>query len=118
MSRAVGDSVVFVEAVAKEGRNKATGASKDKYLFLTSEASNLNGILSRLNGSNRNYFASDTDLSRLADEQNGLMIRLQETLSRIVSNSAAIVLGGDSRHRGRTFTCAVCGFRSEGIRNW
>jgi len=67
MSRAVGDSVVFVEAVAKEGRNKATGASKDKYLFLTSEASNLNGILSRLNGSNRNYFAS------------------------IVSNSAAIV---------------------------
>jgi len=91
MSRAVGDSVVFVEAVAKEGRNKATGASKDKYLFLTSEASNLNGILSRLNGSNRNYFASDTDLSRLADEQNGLMIRLQETLSRIVSNSAAIV---------------------------
>jgi len=91
MSRAVGDSVVFVEAVAKEGRNKATGASKDKYLFLTSEASNLNGILSRLNGSNRNYFASDTDLSRLADQQNGLMIRLQETLSRIVSNSAAIV---------------------------
>ena len=91
MARAVGDSVVFVEAVAKEGRNKATGASKDKYLFLTSEASNLNGILSRLNGSNRNYFASDTDLARLADQQNGLMIRLQETLSRIVSNSAAIV---------------------------
>jgi len=91
LTRAVGDSVVFVEAVAKEGRNKASGASKDKYLFLTSEASNLNGILSRLNGSNRNYFSSDTNLARLADQQNGLMVRLQETLSRIVSNSAAIV---------------------------
>lgn len=91
LSRAVGDSVVFVEAVAKEGRNKASGASKDKYLFLTSEASNLNGILSRLNGSNRNYFTSDSDLAQLADQQNGLMVRLQETLSRIVSNSASIV---------------------------
>ena len=91
LSRAVGDSVVFVEAVAKEGRNKATGASKDKYLFLTSEASNLNGILSRLNGSNRSYFTSESDLARLANEQNGLMVRLQETLSRIISNSAEIV---------------------------
>ncbi len=91
LARAVGDSVVFVEAVAKEGRNKASGASKDKYLFLTSEASNLNGILSRLNGSNRNYFATETNLAQLADQQNGLMVRLQETLSRIVSNSAAIV---------------------------
>jgi len=91
MARAVGDSVVFVEAVAKEGRNKATGAAKDKYLFLTSEASNLNGILSRLNGSSRDYFTSGTDLAQLADRQNGFMIRLQETLNRIVSNSAAIV---------------------------
>jgi twitching motility protein PilJ len=91
LSRAVGDSVVFVEAVAKEGRNKGSGAAKDKYLFLTSEASNLNGILSRLNGSNRNYFTSDSNLAQLADQQNGLMVRLQETLSRIVSNSAAIV---------------------------
>ncbi|MFT6031919.1 MAG: twitching motility protein PilJ [Arenicella sp.] len=91
LSRAVGDSVVFVEAVAKEGRNKASGAAKDKYLFLTSEASNLNGILSRLNGSNRNYFNNDSNLAQLADQQNGLMVRLQETLSRIVSNSAEIV---------------------------
>ncbi|MBL4672312.1 MAG: methyl-accepting chemotaxis protein [Arenicella sp.] len=91
LSRAVGDSVVFVEAVAKEGRNKTSGAAKDKYLFLTSEASNLNGILSRLNGSNRNYFTSDSNLAQLADQQNGLMVRLQETLSRIVSNSASIV---------------------------
>lgn len=91
LSRAVGDSVVFVEAVAKEGRNKSSGAAKDKYLFLTSEASNLNGILSRLNGSNRNYFTSDSNLAQLADQQNGLMVRLQETLSRIVSNSASIV---------------------------
>ncbi len=91
LSRAVGDSVVFVEAVAKEGRNKTASTSKDKYLFLTSEASNLNGILSRLNGSNRNYFTSDSNLAQLADQQNGLMVRLQETLGRIVSNSAAIV---------------------------
>jgi twitching motility protein PilJ len=91
LSRAVGDSVVFVEAVAKEGRNKASGAAKDKYLFLTSEASNLNGILSRLNGANRNYFTADSNLAQLADQQNGLMVRLQETLSRIVSNTAEIV---------------------------
>jgi len=89
--RAVSDSVAFVEAVAKEGRNKSTGASKDKYLFLTSEASNLNGILSRLNGFNRSYFATSSDLDKLASDQSGLMVRLQETLSRIVSNSAAIV---------------------------
>ena len=89
--RAVGDSVVFVEAVAKEGRNKSTGASKDKYLFLTSEASNLNGILSRLNGFNRNYFVAGSDLLKLSNDQNALMVRLQETLSRIISNSAAIV---------------------------
>lgn len=91
LGRAVGDSVVFVEAVAKEGRNKATNASKDKYLFLTSEAANLNGILSRLGGSSSAYFTPDANLQQLADGQNGLMVRLQETLNRIVSNSAAVV---------------------------
>jgi len=91
LGRAVGDSVVFVESVAKEGRNKGSGASKDKYLFLTSEASNLNGILSRLGGSTSAYFTPDANLPQLADAQNGLMVRLQETLNRIVSNSAAVV---------------------------
>ncbi len=91
LSRAVTDSVAFVEAVAKEGRNKNTGNSKDKYLFLTSEAANLNGILSRLGTSVNGYFNANTNLAQLADGQNGLMVRLQETLNRIVSNSAAVV---------------------------
>lgn len=91
VARAIGDSVVFVEAVAKEGRNKSTGAAKDKYLFLTSEAANLNGILGRFGASTRGYFSADTDLAQLSDAQNGLIVRLQETLNRIVSNSAAIV---------------------------
>jgi len=56
LNETVSSSVSFVEAVAKEGRNKNTGKSKDKYLFLTSEASNLNGILSRLSGTTRGYF--------------------------------------------------------------
>jgi len=87
LSKTVTDSVAFVEAVAKEGRNKNTSNSKDKYLFLTSEASNLNGILSRLGTSVNGYFNTNTNLSQLADAQNGLMVRLQETLNRIVSNS-------------------------------
>ena len=91
LTKAVGDSVGFVEAVAKEGRNKASGASKDKYLFLTSEASNLNGILGRLSTTLRGYFLPDSNLPQLADAQNGLMVRLQETLNRIVSNSASVV---------------------------
>lgn len=91
VARAVGDSVVFVESVAKEGRNKASGAAKDKYLFLTSEAANLNGILGRFGAGTRGYFSSDTNLAQLSDGQNGLIVRLQETLNRIVSNSAEIV---------------------------
>ena len=91
LSKTVGDSVVFVEAVAREGRNKNTGNSKDKYLFLTSEAANLNGILSRLGSSVNDYFGANTNLSQMADAQSGLIIRLQETLNRIVSNSAEVV---------------------------
>jgi len=87
----VGESVGFVEAVAKEGRNKGTGTSKDKYLFLTSEASNLNGILGRLSTSVRGYFAPGTNLDQIANVQNGYMVRLQDTLKRIISNSAAVV---------------------------
>ena len=91
LTKAVGDSVGFVESVSREGRNKASGASKDKYLFLTSEASNLNGILGRLSTTLRGYFDSGSNLQQLSDAQNGLMIRLQETLNRIVSNSASVV---------------------------
>jgi len=91
LNKVVGDSVGFVEAVAKEGRTKSSGTAKDKYLFLTSEASNLNGILGRLSTTLRGYFLPDSNLPQLADAQNGLMVRLQETLNRIVSNSAAVV---------------------------
>lgn len=91
LTKAVGDSVGFVESVSREGRNKASGASKDKYLFLTSEASNLNGILGRLSTTLRGYFDTGSNLQQLSDAQNGLMIRLQETLNRIVSNSASVV---------------------------
>ena len=91
ISSAISDSVGFVEAVAKEGRNKSGSTSKDKYLFLTSEASNLNGILGRLSSSMRGYFNADSNLEQLSSRQSGLMVRLQDTLSRIVSNSEAVV---------------------------
>lgn len=91
ISTAISDSVGFVEAVAKEGRNKNGSTSKDKYLFLTSEASNLNGILGRLSSSMRGYFNADSNLQQLSSRQNGLMVRLQDTLNRIVSNSATVV---------------------------
>ena len=91
ISATVNESVGFVEAVAKEGRNKGTSTSKDKYLFLTSEASNLNGILGRLSTSMRGYFDTNSNLAQLSNRQGGLMVRLQDTLNRIVSNSAAVV---------------------------
>jgi len=87
----ISESVGFVEAVAKEGRNKSGGSSKDKYLFLTTEASDLNGILSRLSASMRGYFNSDSDLEELSGRQNNLMVRLQDTLSRVVSNADSVV---------------------------
>jgi len=86
-----GQTVGFVEAVAKEGTNKNSGKDKDRYLFLTSEAANLNGILSRLNASIRGYYLPSSDLPALVDSQTNLSARLQGTLSRIVSNSAAVV---------------------------
>ena len=87
----ISESVGFVEAVAKEGRNKSGGSSKDKYLFLTTEASDLNGILSRLSASMRGYFNNDSDLEELSGRQNNLMVRLQDTLSRVVSNAGSVV---------------------------
>jgi len=91
ISTAITDSVGFVEAIAKEGRNKSGTTSKDKYLYLTSEASNLNGLLGRLSASMRGYFNDDSNLAQVSSRQGGLMVRLQDTLNRIVSNSAAVV---------------------------
>ncbi len=91
LSNVVAETVGFVEAVAKEGTNKNSGKDKDRYLFLTSEAANLNGILSRLNASVRGYYLPSSDLPALVDSQTNLSARLQGTLSRIVSNSAAVV---------------------------
>lgn len=91
LSNVVAETVGFVEAVAKEGTNKNSGKDKDRYLFLTSEAANLNGIVSRLNASVRGYYLPSSDLPALVDSQTNLSARLQGTLSRIVSNSAAVV---------------------------
>ena len=85
------ESIDFIEAVAKEGRSKNSGNAKNRYLFLTSEASNLNGILGRISSSVRNYFEPGQDLAQLSDAQSGLMIQLQDNLNRIISNSAAVV---------------------------
>jgi len=91
IATSISESVGFLEAVSREGRNKSDVKNKDKYLFLTSEASNLNGILSRLSSSMRAYFNAESDFEKLSGRQNNLMIRLQDTLSRIVSNSEDVV---------------------------
>ncbi|NND81145.1 MAG: hypothetical protein HKN50_01820 [Gammaproteobacteria bacterium] len=88
---AVTESVDFVDAVAKEGTSKSSSSIKDRYLFLTSEASNLNGILGTLTTSIRNFYQSDSDLVATVDKQASLMVQLQDMLNRIVANSAAVV---------------------------
>jgi len=85
----VSDTISFVEAVAKEGRSRRS--DKDRYLFLTSEAANINGILSRLSGGLGGYYQPSSDLQGLADQQNTLIIRLKDTLTRITGNAAAVV---------------------------
>ncbi|MBT8115491.1 MAG: hypothetical protein KJP04_08925 [Arenicella sp.] len=91
VNKAIAESVEFVDAVAKEGRNKGSGPAKDKYLFLTSEAGTLSGKLGQLGASVRGFFIPNTDLAQLSDMQAGSMVRLQDTLNRIVSNAAAVV---------------------------
>ena len=121
ISTTISESVGFVEAVAKEGRNKSGGSSKDKYLFLTSEASNLNGILSRLSSSMRSYFNADSDFEQVSGRQNNLMVRLQDTLSRIVSNSASVVGTAaeplQQRYAGLESQVSVLGERSVAVTN-
>ena len=91
VSSSVTESIVFADAVAKEGRAKTTGVTKDKYLFLTAEASNLNGILGRVSATVSNYYSPSANVSTISDEQNGLMVVLSDTLSRILGNASEVV---------------------------
>lgn len=91
VSETVGETIAFVDAVAKEGRGKSTGNAKDRYLFLTSEAANINGVLSRLSAGLGNYYLQDADLQRQSDTQNAQVIRLKDTLTRITGNADAVV---------------------------
>jgi methyl-accepting chemotaxis protein len=87
----VSDTILFVEAVATEGRSKRTEEVKNRYLFLTEEAANINGLLSRLSGAIGGYFVPGANLLQLADEQNTNTIRIKDTLTRITGNAAAVV---------------------------
>ncbi|MFT5137431.1 MAG: twitching motility protein PilJ [Arenicella sp.] len=87
----VSDTILFVEAVATEGRSKRTEKVKNRYLFLTEEAANINGLLSRLSGAIGGYFVPGANLEQLADEQNTNIIRIKDTLTRITGNAAAVV---------------------------
>ena len=84
-----GDTIAFVDAVAKEGRSRRN--DKDRYLFLTSEAANLNGILGRLSQGMPEYLTPNSNLQGLSDRQNTLILRLKDTLTRITGNAAAVV---------------------------
>jgi len=88
---ATNGAISFVDAVAKEGRSQSNQNAKDRYLFLTSEAANLSGILSRLSASMGGYFQANLNLQNLSDSQNTLILRLKDTLSRITGNAAAVV---------------------------
>lgn len=85
----VGETISFVEAVAKEGRSKKS--EKDRYLFLTSEAANINGVLSRLAGGVDGYYNSNENLKRLSDRQNTQLIQLKDTMTRITGNAGSVV---------------------------
>ena len=91
VSSAMLKSVDFSEAIATEGRDESTGASKDRYLFLTAVASDLNGILGRINVGVNSYYANDANIAGVSNSQNGLVIQLRDTMSRILENSSEIV---------------------------
>ena len=91
ISNTLNDTPNFIEAVAKEGRTKRNNTVKDRYIFLTQEASNLNGILGRLAGSVGAYFDPNSNLSQITNEHSGLIVQLQDSLGRIVSNTGAVV---------------------------
>ena len=91
VSSAMLKSVDFSEAIATEGRDESTGASKDRYLFLTAVASDLNGILGRINVGVNSYYANDANIAGVSNSQNGLVIQLRDTMSRILEKSSEIV---------------------------
>ncbi len=91
LTRTLGDSIAFVNSVAIEGRKKVSREAKDKYLYLTSEASNLNGILGTMIGEMPRFYRTNANPQESLDRVNGFMGRLQESLGRIVSNSAEVV---------------------------
>lgn len=85
----VGETISFVKAVAKEGRSKK--AEKDRYLFLTSEAANINGVLSRLAAGMRSFYDPKENLKRLSDRQNTQLVQLKDTMTRLTGNAGAVV---------------------------
>ena len=91
VNSAATDTIAFVDAVAKEGRSRTTEDAKNRYLFLTSEAANINGILSRLASGLNGYYRPNENLKTLSDGQNTLVARLKDTLVRITGNAAAAV---------------------------
>lgn len=91
ITSSVSDTISFVEAVAKEGRSRGSNNAKDRYLFLTSEAANINGILSRLAGGVNGYYLPNVNLQQLSDQQSTLVVRLKDTLTRITGNADAVV---------------------------
>lgn len=91
VTASMSESIGFVAAVAKEGRAKETGVTKDKYLFLTAEASDLNGILGRVSSTVGDYYSPNANIPAISDAQNGLMVVLRDTLSRILGNASEVV---------------------------
>jgi methyl-accepting chemotaxis protein len=87
----VSDTILFLEAVATEGRSKSTEKVKNRYLFLTEEAANISGLLSNLSGAIGIYFVPHANLQQLADEQKTNIVRIKDTLNRITGNAAAAV---------------------------
>lgn len=87
----VSDTVSFVKVVAQEGSNRRDSKTKDRYLVLTSEAANINGMLSRLAGGVRDYYLPNVNLKQHSAVQGTLVIRLKNKLSEITGNATKAV---------------------------
>ena len=85
------DTVAFVDAVAKEGRSKRGTEAKNRYLFLTAEAADINGVLASLARGMDDYYKPASNLQKLSSDQNNMVTRLKDTMLRITGNSAAVV---------------------------
>ena len=91
ISGASSDTVAFVDAVAKEGRSKRGTEAKNRYLFLTAEAADINGLLASLARGMEDYYKLGSNLRKLSSDQNNMVTRLKDTMLRITGNSAAVV---------------------------